>query len=85
MAFPRIYSEQHYTSAVTAAVGDLLQSYRGHQIDVLRQLPCHERDTRVYELWITAWDRNEDRYEFIYELRIGVVKGELIVLSWMPL
>ena len=85
MAFPRIYSEQQYTSAVTAAVADLLKSYRGYQIDVLRQLPCHERDIRAYELWITAWDRNEDRYEFIYELRIGVVRGELIVLSWMPL
>ena len=85
MAFPRIYSEQHYESAVTVAVADLLNSYRGHQIDVLRQLPCYESNTRSYELWITAWDRNEDRYELIYELRIGVVKGELIVLSWMPL
>ncbi|MEM9484301.1 MAG: hypothetical protein AAGA83_11480 [Cyanobacteria bacterium P01_F01_bin.116] len=85
MIFPRTYSEQHYTSAVTAAVGDLLQSYRGYQIDVMRILPSHERETRAYELWITAWDKNEDRYEFIYELRIGVVKGELIVLSWMPL
>lgn len=85
MVFPKIYSEHHYTAAVTAAVADLLHSYRGHQIDVLRQLPRYECDTRTYELWITAWDRNEDRYEFIYELSIGVVNGELIVLSWMPL
>ncbi|MBE9069232.1 hypothetical protein IQ260_21540 [Leptolyngbya cf. ectocarpi LEGE 11479] len=85
MIFPRIYSEQHYAAAVTAAVADLLQSYRGYQIDVMRQLPSLERDTRAYELWITAWDRNEDRYEFIYELQIGVVKGELIILSWIPL
>ncbi len=67
------------------AVADLLQSYRGYQIDIMRQLPSYERDIRAYELWITAWDKSEDRYEFIYELRIGVVKGELIVLSWMPL
>lgn len=85
MVFSKIYSEQQYTSAVTAAVADLLQSYRGYQIDVMRQLPIFERHTRAYELWITAWDRNEDRYEFIYELQIGVVKGQLIVLSWMPL
>ncbi|MEM9486571.1 MAG: hypothetical protein AAGA83_23085 [Cyanobacteria bacterium P01_F01_bin.116] len=85
MAFPRIYSEHHYTSTVTTAVADLLQSYRGYQIDIMRQLPSHESNTRAYELWITAWDRNEARYEFIYELRIGIVKGELIVLSWMPL
>ncbi|MEL6128582.1 MAG: hypothetical protein AAFX51_02355 [Cyanobacteria bacterium J06636_28] len=85
MVFSKTYSEQHYTSAVTAAVAELLQSYRGYQIDVMRMLPTHERHTRGYELWITAWDQNEDRYEFIYELHIGVVKGELIVLSWMPL
>lgn len=85
MVFPKIYSEQHYTSAVTAAVSDLLRSYRGYQIDVMRPLPAYERNTREYELWITAWDRNEDRYEFVYELHIGAVNGELIVLSWMPL
>lgn len=85
MVFPKIYSEQHYSSAVTAAVADLLKSYRGYQVDVLRQLPCYERDTRTYELWITAWDISENRSEFIYELRIGVVESELIVLSWIPL
>lgn len=85
MVFSRTYTEQHYTSAVTAAVADLLQSYRGYQIDVMRILPSHEREARAYELWITTWDKNEDKYEFIYELRIGVVRGELIVLSWMPL
>ena len=85
MAFSRLYSEQHYTSAVTTAVADLLQSYRGYQIDVIRTLPSYERDTRAYQLWITAWDKKENRYELIYELSIGLVKGELIVLSWMPL
>ncbi len=85
MIFSTVYSDQHYASAVNAAVSDLLLSYRGYQIDVMRQLPTYTVDTRAYELWITAWDCNEDRHEFIYELHIGVVKGELIVLSWMPL
>ncbi|NEP54968.1 MAG: hypothetical protein F6K65_41785 [Moorea sp. SIO3C2] len=85
MAFPRIHTDQHYMSAVTTAVAALLKSYRGHQIDVIRPLPNHERDARSYQLWITAWDQNENRYEFIYELQIGLVNGELIVLSWMPL
>ena len=84
MIFSTVYSDQHYASAVNAAVSDLLLSYRGYQIDVMRQLPGHDLTTRAYELWITAWDCNEDRHEFIYELHIGVVQGELIVLSWMP-
>ncbi|MEA5463828.1 hypothetical protein [Leptothoe sp. PORK10 BA2] len=85
MVFPKTYTEQHYTTAVTAAVADLLQSYRGYQIDAMHPRSTYERGTRGYELWITAWDRNEDRYEFVYELHIGAVHGELIVLSWMPL
>ena len=85
MAPSKFYPEQHYTSAVIAAVADLLHSYRGYQIDVICPLPSQKHSVRAYQLWITAWDKNEDRYEFIYELHIGLVKGELIALSWMPL
>ncbi|MEM1241860.1 MAG: hypothetical protein AAGI45_18670 [Cyanobacteria bacterium P01_H01_bin.26] len=85
MTLSKFYPEQHYTSAVIAAVADLLHSYRGYQIDVIRPLPSHKHNVRAYQLWITAWDKNEDRYEFIYKLHLGLVEGEPIVLSWMPL